>query len=171
MAMRPDSWRRLLWFPEGAVPRAPKPPSGDPSGWAAGSEEVSDNNTLWRQYAVLVELYRYYIDLAWKVVVWYYSVVGLSLLYLLGHLGAANHGYLPILLLFLSALGAGLLLVYARASQNMPDMENWLEYIAVALRLPGRPHVDFLLWFLRLSSVLFLLTSLSCLGLFAYLYA
>ena len=170
MAMRPDSWRRLLWFPAGPAPRAPKP-SSEPSGWAAESEEVSDNNTLWRQYAVFVELYKYYIDLAWKVVVWYYSVVGLSLLYLLGHLSGPNRGYLPILLLFLSALGAGLLLIYARASQNMSDMENWLEYIAVSLRLPGRPHVDFLLWFLRLASGLFSLTSLSCLGLFAYLYA
>ena len=133
------------------------PASGDPSRWAAGSEEVSDTNTLWRQYAVFVELYKYYIDLAWKVVVWYYSVVGLSLLYLLGHLRATNRGYLPILLLFLSALGCGLLLVYARASRNMRDMESWLEYIAVSLRLPGRPHVDFLLWFLRFSSALFYL--------------
>ena len=93
-----------------------------------------------------------------------------SLLYLFGHLNESNHGYLPLLLLFLSAMGVGLLLIYSRANRTMSDLEKWLEHIAVSLHLPGRPHVDFLRWFLRLAAGMFLLTALSCLGFFVYLY-
>ena len=42
-----------------------------PDGWATASEEISDDNLLWRQYILMVDLYRYYIDLVWKVTIWF----------------------------------------------------------------------------------------------------
>ena len=151
-------------------PREP-PRSYDQHGWAAPNEEISDQNTLWRQYIIFVELYRYYIDLIWKVTIWYYTATGVSVAYLLTHLNARDHGYLPLLLLFLGALSLGISLIYARAIHYITQMETWLEYIAISLRLPGRPHVEFIRSFCRFTSGTLLLIAGSCLGFFAYLLA
>jgi hypothetical protein len=138
--------------------------------WATAKEEISDTNTLWRQYNILVELYRYYIDLAWKASVWYYTAVAISLVYLLGHLNPMHPSYLPLLLLFLSGMSGGLLLIFASTFRHLHEMENWLEHIAIQLHLPGRPHTEFLLSYLKLTCMLFSLAALSCLGLFVFIY-
>jgi hypothetical protein len=141
-----------------------------PDGWAAASEEISDDNLLWRQYVLMVDLYRYYIDLVWKVTIWFYTATGLSLAYLVTHLNSRDHGYLPLLLLFLGALAIGISRIYSRVVPRMTQMEEWLEYIAVSLRLPGRPHVDFVRWFCRFISGTLVLIAASCLGFFVYLH-
>jgi len=128
------------------------------------------SNILWRQYVIFVDLYRYYIDLIWKVTIWYYTATGVSLAYFFTNLNANDHGYLPLLLLFLSALSGGMSLIYARAIHYVSEMESWLEYIAVSLRLPGRPHVEFIHSFCRFTSGTLLLIAVSCLGFFAYLH-
>jgi hypothetical protein len=48
---------------KGPPPVAAGPSSYDSAGWAAAGEEISDDNLLWRQYILFVDLYRYYIDL------------------------------------------------------------------------------------------------------------
>ena len=118
---------------------------------------------------MLVDLYRYYIDLVWKVTIWFYTATGLSLAYLVTHLNSKNHGYLPLLLLFLGALAIGMSRIYNRVVPGMTQLEEWLEYIAVSLQLPGRPHVDFVRWFCRFISGTLLLIAASCLGFYAYL--
>jgi len=145
------------------------PSSFTPGGWASASEEISENNVLWRQYVLLVDLYRYYIDMIWKVSIWFYTATGLSLAYLVTHLSSTNHGYLPLLLLFLGAMAIGISRIYIRVLPRMTQMEEWLEYIAISLRLPGRPHVDFMRWFCRFISGALLLIAASCFGFYAYL--
>ena len=113
------------------------PSSYNPDGWAAASEEISDHNLLWRQYVLFVDLYRYYIDLAWKTSIWFYAATGVSLAYFVTHFNSRNHGYLPLLLLFLGAMGIGVLLIFSRVIHYVTQMEKWLEYIAVSLKLPG----------------------------------
>jgi hypothetical protein len=68
--------------------------SFDPSNWADSHEEVSDDNKLWRQYMVMVDLHRYYMDLTWKVTIWYYTAVGAALIYFFDHLNETSPGYL-----------------------------------------------------------------------------
>jgi hypothetical protein len=154
---------------KGPPPIPGGPPSFTPAGWATASEEISEDNLLWRQYVLFVDLYRYYIDLVWKVTIWFYTATGLSLAYLVTHLNPKNHGYLPLLLLFLGAIAIGMSRIYNRVVPRMTQMEEWLEYIAVSLRLPGRPHVDFIRWFCRFISGTLLLIAASCLGFYAYL--
>ena len=155
---------------EGSSHEAPRLSSRDPGGWSAGGEDINDSNILWRQYVIFVDLYRYYIDLLWKVSIWYYTATGVSLAYLFAHLNASDHGYLPLLLLFLGAMSVGVSVIYARAIPYVNEMESWLEYIAVSLRLPGRPHVEFMRSFCRFTSGTLLLIAASCLGFFAYLH-
>jgi hypothetical protein len=44
--------------------------------WADADETLDANNSLWKQYALLVDLYKYYLEIAWKVAVWYYATTG-----------------------------------------------------------------------------------------------
>jgi hypothetical protein len=168
-AARLHIWHRRL-TPVKAYPPMPTAPSSLTSGgWATAGEEISDDNVLWRQYVLMVDLYRYYIDLVWKVTIWFYTATGLSLAYLFTHLNPTNHDYLPLLLLFLGALAIGISWIYNRVAPGMTQMEEWLEYIAVSLKLPGRPHVDFMRWFCRFISGTLLLVGASCLGFYIFL--
>lgn len=49
--------------------QAALPSSFTPGGRVSASEEISDGNILWRQYVLVVDLYRYYVDLVWKVTI------------------------------------------------------------------------------------------------------
>ena len=169
-AARSHMQRQRFLLGKDSLHEVPKLSSHDPNGWAAKGEEINDSNILWRQYVIFVDLYRYYIDLIWKVTIWYYTATGVSLAYFFTNLNANDHGYLPLLLLFLSALSGGMSLIYARAIHYVSEMESWLEYIAVSLRLPGRPHVEFIHSFCRFTSGTLLLIAVSCLGFFAYLH-
>jgi hypothetical protein len=165
----PRSWRLLPI--KGAPPTPVGPSSFSRGGWAAPDEEVSDNNLLWRQYALFSDLYRYYIDLIWKVAVWFYTAIGASLAYFFTHYHPGTHTYLPLLLPFLAALGLGVARIFNRVIHYVAQMEEWLEYIAVRLRLPGRPHVEFMLWFCNFVSGTLLAIAAACIGLFVYLLA
>ncbi len=170
-APRPHMSRTRFFLAKNSSHEASKLSSHDSSGWAAGNEVIDDGNTLWRQYVIFVDLYRYYIDLVWKVTIWYYTATGVSLAYFLAHLNGGHHGYLPLLLLFLGAISVGVSLIYIRAISSVNEMECWLEHIAVSLHLPGRPHVEFLRSFCRFSSVSLFLIAASCFSLFGYLRA
>jgi hypothetical protein len=163
--------RRWQFYARTSTPgEGVKGTSHDPASWATAKEDISDTNTLWRQYTILVDLYRYYIDSAWKASVWYYTILGVSLAYLLSHLDAKDPGYPPLLLLFLSGMSGGLLAIFASTVRHLREMGKWLEYIAVALRLPGRPHIEFIQSFFILTCALLFLVALACLGLFAFIY-
>lgn len=162
-------WHRRLSLVKGP-PLAPAGPSSYvPDGWADASEQISNDNLLWRQYVLFVDLYRYYIDLIWKVSIWFYTATGLSLAYFFTHYNSGNHDYLPLLLIFLGAMGIGTSFIFGRIIHYVTQMGEWLEYIAVSLRLPGRPHTEFMGWFCRFASGTFLLIAASCFGFFTYL--
>jgi hypothetical protein len=59
--------------------------------------------------------------------------------------------------------------IFSRVIHYVAQMERWLEYIAVSLRLPGRPHVEFIRWFCKFVSGTLLIISASCVGFFVYL--
>jgi hypothetical protein len=169
-AARPHMWTPRRFFPQHRAHETSKLSSLNPGRWAAKGEQIDDSDALWRQYVILGDLYRYYVDLIWKVSIWYYSALGLSLAYLFSHLNPGNNRYLPLLLIFLAALSAGIGLIFSRVVSYVSQMEEWLEHIAVALRLPGRPHVEFIQWFCRFTGGTLFFIAVSCIGLFAYLY-
>jgi hypothetical protein len=126
--------------------------------WADASAEVNDGNLLWKQYQIYVELYRFYVKIAWRTAVWYYTATGIVLVYYFDRLGQSNR-YLPFALLFVAAMGFGLATLQFRGSRQLSDLAGWLEYIREQLGLPGRPHVEVVQDFLRLSGVLFAVIS------------
>jgi hypothetical protein len=164
-------WHKLDVQVKGRPPAPAGPLSYSPDGWASANERISDDNLLWRQYVLFVDLYRYYIDLVWKVSIWFYTATGVSLAYFVTHYSSGNRGYLPLLLLFLAAMGAGTSRIFGRVVNYLKQMEAWLEYIAVSLKLPGRPHVEFVRWFCQFVSVTLIIIAASCFGFFVYLHA
>jgi hypothetical protein len=164
-------WHKQMLQVKGAPPAPTGPSSYSPGGWATANEQISDDNLLWRQYVLFVDLYRYYIDLVWKVSIWFYSATGISLAYFFTHYSSGNREYLPLLLLFLGAMSVGTSRIFGRVVNYLKQMESWLEYIAVSLKLPGRPHVEFIRWFCQFVSVTLLIIAVSCFGFFVYLHA
>src|SRR5690242_16540045 len=118
-------WRQRLFLSEHSSHEASKSSIFNRNGWAGRDEEINDSNALWRQYIILVDLYRYFIDLIWKVSIWYYTAVGVSLAYLFTHLNGGNRAYLPLLLFFLSALSIGVALIFSRVIYYVSQMEQW----------------------------------------------
>jgi hypothetical protein len=49
--------------------------------WITAGEDSSADGRLWDQYAILVDLYKFYIDMTWKVSVGYYAAVGIAFAY------------------------------------------------------------------------------------------
>jgi hypothetical protein len=138
------------------------------SNWATPETLLADGNLYWRQYAVLIDLYKYYLDIAWKASVWYYALTGALLTYFFAELreGAAAP-YLPWLLTFLAALSAALSFLYVRAVLELMQLKDWVEHIAVRLQLPGRPHVEFGAFFMLFNAAMLCIISIMAVVLFA----
>lgn len=45
--------------------------SFSPNNWAKEGDPDDGLDRLWKQYGVLVDLYKYYHDVAWKAAVWF----------------------------------------------------------------------------------------------------
>jgi hypothetical protein len=78
-------WHKQILRVKGPSPVPTGPSSYSPDGWATTNEQISDDNLLRRQYVLFVDLYRYYIDLLWKVSIWFYTATGVSLAYFFTH--------------------------------------------------------------------------------------
>lgn len=140
--------------------------SFDPLTWAGPDSSLSDRNPLWANYAILVDLYKHYLDVAWKASVWYYAVTGAILTYYLGHDSDQLPGPLPLLLLFLALVSLGLALLNIKAAGNFMSTRDLLERIACKLNLPGRPHVEFAVDFVIFNALLMVIICCAAMGLF-----
>ena len=123
--------------------------------WALPGKPIGDDDRLWRQYLVLVDLCKFYLEITWKVAVWYYATTGAILTYFFSHIGGPDARPLLFVLLFLSFASLGFGYLHFRGARHMHEVLPWLEYIALSLHIPGRPHVEFIAAFLLINSVLY----------------
>jgi hypothetical protein len=132
------------------------------SGWAGPDVSVSADNLLWKQYVVYVDLFRFYVDIAWRSSVWFYGITGALLAFYFDRVERTGP-YLAFALLLPVAFSVGFCVLYLRGARQVADLRIKLDYIRDQLNLPGRPHVEFLYDFLRWAAVLFALVG-ACLG-------
>ena len=130
--------------------------------WAGDGDPLDADDRLWRQYIVLVDLYKYYLDVAWKAAVWYYATTGAVLAFYLDRLDAQDQSIAPLLLLFVAVMSFGFAYLAWRGARNLSSLPALFEHIAITLRLPGRPHIEFAVIFLLMNSVMFLSVGLAC---------
>lgn len=127
--------------------------------WATKSENLEDDNLLWKQYNVYTEIFKFYVNVTWQVIVWFYAITGAILVYYFDHI--KNNSYLRYSLVLPAILGFSFYRIFAFGARQNQDLIRWLDYIRTQLRLPGRPHVEVLNQFLDLGSKLFLVITLS----------
>jgi len=159
-------WLRRVLTPreEPPVPFDPMyaPPSFNPATWATARAAVREHGVLWSQYTVLVELYRYYLDIAWKSSVWFYAVTGAILVYYFDNVGSgAASEYLPLLVWFAATVSAAFTVMFISAAPQLLQLGDWMEYIAGKLHLPGRPHAEFAARFVLFNGTMYGLVSLA----------
>jgi hypothetical protein len=116
-------------------------------------DPIAEDDRLWRQYLVLVELYKFYLEIALKAAVWYFATAGTILTYFFRHIAGPDARPLLFVLLFLSFASLGFGYLHFRGAHHMHEVLPWLEYIASSLRIPGRPHVEFIAAFLLIDSI------------------
>ena len=110
--------------------------------WALPGKPIADDDRLWRQYLVLVELCKFYLEITWKVAVWYYATTGAILTYFFSHIAGPDARPLLFVLLFLSFASLGFGYLHFRGARHMHEVLPWLEYIALSLHIPGRPRTS-----------------------------
>jgi hypothetical protein len=136
------------------------------SNWATAGQLLDENDRLWRQYQVLVDVYKFYLEIAWKASVWYYATTGIILAFLLNNLGGARAGSLPLVLPFLALMSVGFSYLCLKGARHLSGMIRLFEYSSVQLNLPGRPHVEFGVAFLLINSLMFFVVAVASLVLF-----
>lgn len=122
--------------------------------------DASEREILWRQYALHVDLYKFYLDLSVKINVFYYAVTGAIVAYYFQHRtdGVTRYALLlPIAFSFalggLFFYGAGLLGVTRDELFSIRDR----------LGLGTAPELKVLAVFLRLFGAILLITGLGLL--------
>jgi hypothetical protein len=137
--------------------------------WASPGDPIADDDRLWRQYLVLVDLCKFYLETALKAAVWYFATTGAILTYFFSHNAGPDARPLLFVLLFLSFASLGFGYLHFRGARHMHEVLPWLEYIALSLRIPGRPHVEFIAAFLLIDSILYAGVAAACSTLFVVL--
>lgn len=132
--------------------------------WATKSDKIDSDNLLWKQYNTYVDIFKFYVDVTWQIVTWFYAITGAILAYYLEHV--KDNSYLRYALVLPAILSFGFFQIFSLGAQQNKDSVRWLNYIRAQLSLPGRPHIEVLSKFLELSSQLFLLVSLGLVVLF-----
>lgn len=132
--------------------------------WATEPDKLDSDNLLWKQYNTYVDIFKFYINVIWQVITWFYAITGAILVYYFEHV--KDNSYLRYALVLPAILSFGFFQIFSFGAQQNKDLVRWLNYIRAQLSLPGRPHVEVLSKFLELSSQLFLLVSLGLVVLF-----
>jgi hypothetical protein len=125
--------------------------SSETESWANGDATIDPNNLLWKQYAVFVDLFKFYLDTALKTNIWFYSLTGAILTYYFKNAEdplLKNSLVLPMVL----GLGFGIMGLFGATQAN--DTRKNLSYIRDQLKLPGMPHVQVLIYFLIFAGIL-----------------
>ncbi len=122
------------------------------------SNTTDPSDLLWKQYEVFVDLFKFYLDTALKCNIWYYTLTGAILTYYFKNENENTH--LKYSLILPVILGIGLGVIFLLGSVQAVDLKRKLTYIREELHLPGAPHTDVLINFVRFAGLLLILVAL-----------
>lgn len=59
--------------------------------WAKKSDHLEPDNLLWKQYNVYTDIFKFYVNITWQVIVWFYAITGAILTYDFEHSKTNSH--------------------------------------------------------------------------------
>jgi len=125
---------------------------------------TKDQQLLLRQYDTYVDLFKFYVDTAYKFTAWFFVITGAVLSYQM-----KEKPQPPIAVLVPIAFGLLLGATFLLGAYQAFKMKGELEGMRDGIHLRGAPHVDVLIWYLVGSGITFLVVSITlirmwCLG-------
>ena len=116
------------------------------------AETTPNAEFLWKYYAQLVDLYKFYVDIALKANVFYYAITGGILTYYFSHRSdPLVEGALALPLL----MSLGLAVLSWKGARLADILRHELIDTSDKLGLPAFPETNVLVAFLRVSAGLF----------------
>ena len=122
------------------------------------NEETLERELLWRQYALHVDLYKFYLDLTVKVNVFYYAITGAILTYYFQHAVDKSIARFALLLPIVFSIAIGGIFFYGAHLLSVTREE--LFAIRDRLDLETAPEIGVLAVFLRSFGTIMVLTGL-----------
>lgn len=119
----------------------------------AESGSPSDREIKWRQYATWVDLYKFYLDIVLKTVVFYYAITGGIISFYFANRGLQG---LKFSLLFPSLMGLGFMIIFISGAILLGWTRKDIFAIRDYFKLLAAPDVVPLIVVLVVFSFLFL---------------
>ncbi len=129
-------------------------------GWVKSDHKMSPDAVLMDQYKVYVDLFKFYVDCALKATTWFYAITGSILTYYFSHEHKPSQ-LLPYSLVLPIVLSVGFAIIFLTGRTHLKDMGVKLDHIRGELKLPGTPHIQFLMLFLTLCGTLYICVGLA----------
>jgi len=129
---------------------------------ASGSEA---RELLWKQYELHVSLYKFYLDLAIKLNIFFYAVTGGLLSFYFSH---ANDGAVRWSLALPAVMSFAFAWLFYRAASLVGVVRREVFRIRDALGLLTAPELQVLVYVLMIFCVLFLIVGLASVGLIVW---
>jgi len=116
------------------------------------------NELLWNQYTKLIDLYKFYLDIVLKANILYYAITGGILTFIFSAKGQNEFVILSLLL----PIGMGILLTYIFRKGYIlyGEIEKAIIILKEQLCLVAVPKTVILIYALRSSVILFLMTTI-----------
>lgn len=119
-------------------------------GLADDKAVVDGDSLLWKQYIVYVDLFKMYVDILFKASAAFFTLTGGVVTYVYANTSAASPNQrLFAALLLPIVLSVGLARICGKSAVKAEEMDACLQCIRKRLKLPGAPHVTFLVDALR----------------------
>jgi hypothetical protein len=125
---------------------------------------MASDETLWNQYALNVDLYKFYLDLVVKVNAYYYAVTGAILTYYFQNPTNTLSRY-ALLLPIAFSVAISVIFIYGSCLLGVVRLE--LFSIRDKLGLESAPEIQVLVVFLRVFGVILLITGVALVVFFA----
>ncbi len=124
---------------------------------------MDERDLLWKQYALNVDLYKFYLELVVKVNAFYYAITGAILAYYFQH-SMERLSRFAVLLPILFSLALSAIFIYGSSLLGVVRTE--LFKIRDALGLETAPEIMVLIVFFRIFAVILILTGIALAWLF-----
>ena len=129
------------------------------------SEEINDKGLLWKQYEVLCELYKFYLDLIIKSNLFFYAITGGIMTYIF------TNPKIPMMRWSLALpvmLSLSLAVISLRGVKQARELKDELYKLRDELEIGLAPHVDILVFALQSTGVIYLFVAVLMLLLFFF---